>query len=756
MAILSTAKIVGAVSCAIRTGRRVRNAAGDIMHEVVEEFQTGFSGKGWKIWERIPGKWKMEVDELAVRGNFTVFELLAYKVRALRGSLGITQACGKIKTAMLDESGENWLLTLEEQHTGFQAHDFIRAQSFSNGSMHGYWVEIAEVREAEGVQTLVVPLTEFSGSISTQMGFECVKDDYGEMNFPAEGDDIVQFGNSQNSARQSAIYLHADESGQPAIDILLGIRAKSFAGCLKLRMGGDIPGTDGLKGFYCENGMIKGVDEIGHTLYCIYPDGTAEFGNGSARFAANKSGFIAGGAISWEWRESTKKYHLVMSPDVVMGWENLSEEARERLVPEWVRTWESEKVQIGSDYMISPRFFSGTNAGTAENPLLTGIAIGKECVEIGGEKRSGIYALVENEPVFELDPLNKLYRFKGEIEADKGKLGVFSGEPGMVSMMDEEGERRLIYSNGKVESLEDILAKANFSGELGSRNGYEQARFYKGNPVGPNDYAYYAEGAIWLGAGTLNIPRNGASLSMEILMQDPFNGNFEENETDGVHLIVELLSGNQVVRYVHLNYGGDPWYGEDIRLDGLSKGEYTLKVHYRISAIRRWDRETGTMMYNYMDYPVSISAENIRWKVDTSNYRRIAYFSDGMYFSYPDNVVYQSEAEGFIAKGKSDLPGVLCAARISKVGACVYKWGKYVGESNTEPNPGVVYNNGLYTVSHSIGHKGYVPIVTPTNSNGAMVDMEEVYENSFTFKIINRGGTAIQSAFYFQCVGSNG
>lgn len=118
--------------------------------------------------------------------------------------------------------------------------------------------------------------------------------------------------------------------GNLPIDILFGIKSKSFAGCVKQRIGGDIPGTDGLKGFYCENGMIKGVDETGHMVYCIHPDGSAEFGDGSAKFNTDKSGFIAGGAISWEWNTAKKKFVCTMG-DVILKWDNLSDEVKENL-----------------------------------------------------------------------------------------------------------------------------------------------------------------------------------------------------------------------------------------------------------------------------------------------------------------------------------------------------------------------------------------------------------------------------------------
>lgn len=301
MAILSTAKIVGMLASAKKTGKQILNAAGEYVAEVVEDFMSGFAGHGWKIWEYISGKWKLEIDSIVVRETMTVFELLIQKIRAVKGALGITQANGKIKSAILDDAKQNWLITIEEDEMSFVAHDIIRCQNWQNGTLKGYWVEISEIRKIDGVDTIVIPVSEFSGSIDYIDGMEAVVSGLSDMSIPTEGDEIIQFGNTININRQSAIYLHADEGGQPAIDILFGINSKSFAGCVKMRIGGDIPGANGLKGFYCENGLIKGTDSSGHTVYCIYPDGTAEFGDGSARFATDKSGYIAGGAISWKW-----------------------------------------------------------------------------------------------------------------------------------------------------------------------------------------------------------------------------------------------------------------------------------------------------------------------------------------------------------------------------------------------------------------------------------------------------------------------
>lgn len=315
MAILSTAKVVGMLASAKKTGRQVMNAAGEWVAEVVEDFMSGFAGYGWKIWEYVKGKWMLEIDSIRVREQFIVFEMLVSKMRAIIGSLGISQACGKIATVTLSEDGTEYLITLEDETMSFVAHDFMRCQTYTGTKQTFYHVEISSVVD----NVIHVPISEFD------------KDAEGiVINPPEIGNDVVQFGNSVNKNRQSAIYIHADESGQPAIDIMFDIDSKDWTGKVKTRLGGDIPGGDGARGFYCENGMIKGTDASGHTVYCIHPDGSAEFGDGSAKFNADKSGKLAGGAISWAWDADKKKYVCTMG-DVILKWDNLSDEVKENL-----------------------------------------------------------------------------------------------------------------------------------------------------------------------------------------------------------------------------------------------------------------------------------------------------------------------------------------------------------------------------------------------------------------------------------------
>lgn len=556
MAILSTAKVVGMLASAKKTGRQVMNAAGEWVVEVVEDFMSGFAGHGWKIWEYVKGKWMLEIDSIRVREQFIVFEMLVSKMRAIIGSLGISQACGKIATVTLSEDGAEYLITLEDETMSFVAHDFMRCQTYTGTKQTFYHVEISSVVD----DIIHVPVSEFD------------KDEEGNViNPPKVGNDIVQFGNSVNKNRQSAIYIHADESGQPAIDIMFDIDSKDWTGKVKTRLGGDIPGGGGTRGFYCENGMIKGTDTSGHTVYCIHPDGTAEFGDGSTKFAADRSGKLAGGAISWEWDADKKKYVCTMG-DVILSWDNLSPEVKENLkgadgkdavlfqiefymngtrindipcdihgvsisgntviaklyrisgntkedytpekwrisylkegvevlssqpleslnfinisldissaydsiavktyeksipdyvlltegsiskvmsnVPDWLVGWDTNKVQIGSEYMISPKLFTGKNAGTAEEPILTGIVQGDKCITIDGVERSGIFALVDNEVIFELDPENRKYKFNGEVNATSG---VFKN-------IKSPNDSFRIKENGEIEIVGKISTSSN-------------------------------------------------------------------------------------------------------------------------------------------------------------------------------------------------------------------------------------------------------------------------------------------------------
>lgn len=297
MAILSNGKFYGFLCSVKETGQKLANG----VKEYVEDFVSGFSGYGWKIWEYVKGKWKLEIDTIVVRETMLVFEMLISKIRAIIGAQTISQGHGKVKSARI--SGTEYLIELEDEDMSIVAHDFVRCQTFLGDKTKLYHVEVDSV-DME-TKTLHVPLSEFD------------KDGSGNILYPpVAGDELVQFGNSQNKARQSAIYMHADETGQPAIDVMFDVNSKNWDGKVKVRMGGDIPGGNGLKGFYSINGMVKAVDDKGAVIYELSPDGSVNLGKGNIVYSpsTNKVTLGSGVTLTWNNLDNESKENLKGEP----------------------------------------------------------------------------------------------------------------------------------------------------------------------------------------------------------------------------------------------------------------------------------------------------------------------------------------------------------------------------------------------------------------------------------------------------------
>ena len=172
-----------------------------------------------------------------------VLELLIEKVRSVGGQLCVSAANGKIKTAVLEDGF--YKITFEQANT-FRAHDLMRCATFTGGNLKGYWVEVAGV---EG-DSILVGVDEFGTSL------------------PAPGDECVLMGNTENPLRQNLILISATEDGQPRMDVMDGVKAKNFTGCLRARLGN----LDGISddwfpadnqphgnGLYSDNAYLRGT-----------------------------------------------------------------------------------------------------------------------------------------------------------------------------------------------------------------------------------------------------------------------------------------------------------------------------------------------------------------------------------------------------------------------------------------------------------------------------------------------------------------
>ena len=208
------------------------------------KFVDGLIGEGWQIWiDQLTGLSHLTIDKATIRQSLVALELLIQKVRSIGGQFIVSAANGKIKDVI--RQGNNYRI-LFEQECNFMVHDLMRCAVTSGASRKAYWVEIASA----DVNGVTVPVSEFGGVA------------------PTVGDECVLMGNTENKLRQNLISISATEDGQPRIDILDGVKAKNFNGCLRCRLGK----LDGIKssafpadnqpkgnGLYADNVWLKGT-----------------------------------------------------------------------------------------------------------------------------------------------------------------------------------------------------------------------------------------------------------------------------------------------------------------------------------------------------------------------------------------------------------------------------------------------------------------------------------------------------------------
>lgn len=309
----------GFVGSARSTGNKVLNAFGKVVCEMQEYFASDFMGHGWKIFnsgsEESP-EYTLEIDNVKVRKAFIAHELIIDQVRAICGSLGISQACGKVKEVSLrtDEHGNQYyLIKLEGEAThgygGFAKNDLIRCQRVEVGSdgktkgIKGYWVKIESANMKEGWFTVMA--SEFVGEIFQNDDTEKVLNNDVPMNLPAAGDEIVQYGNTTDTSRQNAIYLHATENGVPTIDLLNGVNSKSFSDKIVCSLG-RIPNSEAF-GLYMRKGTIVSFDdETGKDNYIFDHDGYFDLGRGAITYNPATGVVTIGSDVVIKWGANSK------------------------------------------------------------------------------------------------------------------------------------------------------------------------------------------------------------------------------------------------------------------------------------------------------------------------------------------------------------------------------------------------------------------------------------------------------------------
>ena len=164
-------------------------------------YSSGFAGSGWKITQS--QKSSFEVDNLTVRGTLSVYELLIQQIRATNGSVFVS-AAAKIESVtgtgpytLIVEGGSSDIAP-------FAVGDVLRAQRVSLGTSTLVWQSDLTVTEISvGGNTRAFTASLRIGSTA-----------------PAAGMEYVRLGNTTDTNRQGAVYLTADDSGAPFIDIV--------------------------------------------------------------------------------------------------------------------------------------------------------------------------------------------------------------------------------------------------------------------------------------------------------------------------------------------------------------------------------------------------------------------------------------------------------------------------------------------------------------------------------------------------------
>lgn len=210
-----------------------------------EKFVDGFTGEGWQIWKAIAtGDWNLTIDRLTVRKLMTVYEVLIQKIRAIGGQIVVSAGNGKVKEVQTDTEAGNYILTFEDENT-FAVGDLVRCQTWTGADVKHYWVRVSATT-ADGI---VVPISEFEGAT------------------PAEGDELVLMGSTDNPLRQNCVSISATEDGQPRVDVLNGIKEKNLDNCLRARLGNLDGITDSFfptdnqphgDGLYADNVYLRG------------------------------------------------------------------------------------------------------------------------------------------------------------------------------------------------------------------------------------------------------------------------------------------------------------------------------------------------------------------------------------------------------------------------------------------------------------------------------------------------------------------
>jgi hypothetical protein len=190
-------------------------------------FTSGFTGGGWRLSYSNTSS-SLELDNLTVRGTMRVYELLINQIRATNGTLFVSSV-GKVET--VSGGPTTFFLTFDTGSGGtlghgFLAGDIIRAQRVNPGNPSSF------VYRSDMTVTGITP---DGKTVTASLS--------GSSTPPSGGFEFVRLGNTTTGSRQGTVYLTADDTNAPFIDVIDGVTSHadwntaSGSNRLKTRMG---------------------------------------------------------------------------------------------------------------------------------------------------------------------------------------------------------------------------------------------------------------------------------------------------------------------------------------------------------------------------------------------------------------------------------------------------------------------------------------------------------------------------------------
>lgn len=203
-------------------------------------FVSGAFGSGFKIDQNGDAVF----DNLTVRKQFNVYELVLNKISGTNGALAVTDTV-KIDGVTETPTGYDCTIDTAENTIAvpFQVNDLLRCQVWNGTGIKYYFAKVTAI--GNGTFTIDKPSKVGAG-------------------VPASGDTVVRFGNVSNPNRQGLLYLTASDGNAPYLDVLDGVTSDNLAGKTKVRLGrldgitdADLGQLEGY-GIYADRAFIKG------------------------------------------------------------------------------------------------------------------------------------------------------------------------------------------------------------------------------------------------------------------------------------------------------------------------------------------------------------------------------------------------------------------------------------------------------------------------------------------------------------------